>query len=113
MKNLKEETLSKLMANGKTPEDIKWIGCKEFKIPINLFWKLADHLYDDSYGTEEVATDLLIVGDNWWLERSSYDGAEWWSYKTMPEEPKESKVIPTLFPYLDEDEDIYYLSDYK
>lgn len=115
MKNLKEETLSKLMANGKTLEDIKWIGCKEFKIPINLFWKLADHLYDDSYGAEEVATDLLIVGDNWWLERSSYDGAEWWSYKTMPEEPKESKVIPTLFPYLDEDENkgIYYLSDYK
>lgn len=115
MSNLKKETLSKLESYGKTPEDIKWIGCKKFKIPINLFWKLADREYDSGYGGEEVATDLLIVGDNWWLERSSYDGAEWWSFKTLPEEPKERKIIPTLFPYLDEDENkgIYYLSDYN
>ena len=113
MSNLKEETLSKLELHGKTKEDIQWIGCNKFKIPINLFWKLANRAYDSGYGGEEVATDLIIVGDNWWLERHTYDGAEWWEYKTMPEEPKTTKKVPTLFPCLDEEEDIYFLSDYK
>lgn len=115
MRNLKEETLSCLEKHGKMPEDIKWIGCEKFKIPIRLFWELADRAYDSGYGGEEVATDLLIVGDNWWMERYSYDGAEWWEYKTMPKEPKERKIVSTLFPYLDEDinKGIYCLNDYK
>ncbi len=39
------------------------------------------------YGGEEVATDLLVVGEDWWLERHSYDGAEWFEYKTMYQKP--------------------------
>ena len=29
----------------------------------------------------EVAEDLVVVGDNWWIERHEYDGNEWWEYK--------------------------------
>ena len=100
MRNLKEETIKKLEENGKKPEDIKWVGCKSFKIPISLFCKLADEFYDGGYGTVEVAEDLLVVGDNWWLERHSYDGAEWWEYKTVPNEPDKTIEVSSLFPFL-------------
>lgn len=99
MNNLKEETIAKLKEYGKNPEDIKWVGCKNFKIPISSFWKLADEFYDNGYGTKEVAEDLLIVGDNWWLERHEYDGAEWWEYKTVPNEPNKTIDVPSLFPF--------------
>lgn len=113
MRNFKKETITKLELNGKTIEDIRWIGCDKFKIPIDLFWKLADFLYDNGYGAEGVASDLLIVGDDWFMERNSYDGAEWWEFKTMPEEPKTTKEVPTLFPSLEKDKYIYLLSDYE
>ncbi len=99
MRNLKEETIKKLEENERKPEDIKWIGCKSFKIPISEFWKLADEFCDEGYGSTEVAEDLLIVGDNWWLERHEYDGAEWWEYKTVPNEPDRTIDVPSLFPF--------------
>lgn len=97
MTNLKDETLAILEANQKTPDDIRWIGCKDFMISMSDFWKLADTEYDDGYGGQEVATDLVVVGDDWWLERYEYDGAEWWEYKKVPVKPptiqKCSRVI--------------------
>ena len=99
MMNLKEETIKRLEEHGKKPEEIRWVGCSSFKIPISEFWKLADEFYDSSYGSTEVAEDLLIVGDNWWLERHEYDGAEWWEYKTVPSEPEKTIEVPSLFPF--------------
>ena len=110
--NLKEETLWSLSRHNKTPEDIKWIGCYLFKIPQDEFWKLADKEYDNGYGHAEVAEDLFIVGDNWWLTRREYDGSEWWEYNVLPEEPKYIQSIPTLFPE-DETDDCLYLSDFS
>lgn len=111
MRNLKEETLKKLKEYEKTVEDIKWIGCRSFKISPDLFWKLADTYYDAGYGTEEVAVDLIIVGEDWWMERESYDGAEWWKYKTMPIEPKTTKAVSTLFPSIYTNCESFYLKD--
>ena len=99
MINLTEETIERLEEHGKKPEDIRWVGCNSFKIPINEFWKLADEFYDSGYGSTEVAEDLLIVGDNWWLERHEYDGAEWWEYKAIPNEPDKTIDVPSLFPF--------------
>ena len=76
MRNLKEETIAVLRRHNKEIKDIKWIGCSLFKIPINEFFELANKIYDSGYGGVEVAKDLLIVGENWWLERNEYDGAE-------------------------------------
>lgn len=53
--------------------------------------KLADTDYDESYGATEVADDLIIAGENWWLERHEYDGAEWFEFKEMPLKP-ENKI---------------------
>lgn len=85
--NLKQETLQVLKMYLKTPEDIRWIGTKNEKIDAAKFWELADTEYDKGFGAQEVATDLVIVGDDWWLERDSYDGSECWTYNTMPKLP--------------------------
>lgn len=99
--NLKNSTLNILKHYGKLPSDIKWVGCKSFKIPIEEFWKLSDRDYDASYGVQEVAWDLIVVGDNWWLERHEYDGSEWWEYKELPQEPEKILSVPTIFPEKD------------
>jgi len=85
--NLLTEIKQELKVIGKTLDDVVWVGCEQFSIPIPRFLELANTEYDRSFGTEEVATDLLIVGENWWLERHNYDGSEWFEYKTMPKKP--------------------------
>lgn len=94
--NLKNETIELLHKNGKTEKDVRWVGTTEFTIPVHLFWKLADQKYDSGYGAQEVAKDLIVVGDEFWLERNDYDGAEWWEYKEFPHMSLEMREIETL-----------------
>ena len=47
--------------------------------------KCADVEYDSGYGAAEVAPDLKLIGEDFWLERAEYDGSEWREYKTIPE----------------------------
>lgn len=110
---LKTETIDILKKHNKILSDIKWIGCRSFKIPINKFWELANRMYDRGYGSAEVAEDLLLVGDSWWLERHEYDGAEWWEYKELPQEPKKILSVPTLFPNEDTDYKYMFLEDFN
>lgn len=51
------------------------------------FSKQADFEYNNGYDWQEIPADLVVVGDNWWLERAEYDGSEWWEFKTIPKEP--------------------------
>lgn len=89
MANLKKETLEDLKDGGYKPEDIEWVGCNDFTIPTDLFWKLADYEYDSGFGSQEVATDLIIVlKDGSYLERHEYDGSEWWELKRSPKKPQ-------------------------
>lgn len=60
------------------------------------FKKNADIDYDSGYGSSKVAQDLLVVGENWWLERGEYDGSEWWDYKEMPKEPTKTIELKAL-----------------
>ncbi len=96
MENLLNETKEILKENNKKIEDIKWIGCKNFYVDTEDFIKLSDTFYDADYGSPKVAEDLLIVGDNWWLERHEYDGAEWWEYKSIPIKPQREEKIKAL-----------------
>lgn len=103
MENLREETLAILKENNKTIEDIKFITDGENLIDIESFFIKADRLYDNGWGCAEVDLALKIVGDNWWLERSEYDGAEGWDFKESPTMPK-SKPIYNYNPFwYDED----------
>lgn len=96
MSNLLKETLELLERNNKKETDVKWVGTTTHKTTWGDFKKNADVDYDSGYGLPEVAQDLLVVGENWWLERGEYDGSEWWDYKEMPKEPTETIELKAL-----------------
>jgi hypothetical protein len=87
MINLLQETLDTLKENGKSERDVIWAGCTDFQIPWKDFAEISNKEYDDSYGSNKVKMDLLIVGADFWLERHEYDGSEWWEFKTLPSMP--------------------------
>lgn len=82
--NLKEETLEVLHNNGKRRSDVKYVCGDDFRISREQFWELADTEYDP-YGAPEIATDLTIIGEDFWMERSEYEGSELWDFHTMPD----------------------------
>ena len=95
---LLEETLEQLKAAGKSTDDVKWVGSRDGKFVAP--WKVAEPMfnvdYDSGFGAQEVAPDLVVVGQDWWLERHEYDGSEWWEYKTMPR-MREAEPLPRVF----------------
>lgn len=92
--NLLQETLEVLKNNELTPDDVYWVGTDKAHTSWENFAKVADVTYDAGFGGQEVATDLIIVGQNWWMERHEYDGSEWWEFKQLPQKPQnETKII--------------------
>jgi len=87
MKNLLLETLYILKENNKNESDVLWVGSRKYKSSWEDFKLVADIDYDNGYGRIEVAPDLLVVGNGWWLERFEHDELEWWEYREMPLEP--------------------------
>ena len=94
--NLLKETEKILKENGKSFDDVKWIGNKDYYIDIDKFIEVADTEYDDDYGGAKVALDLIIVGKDWWLERAEYDGLEWWDYRKKIKKPKKKLDLKNL-----------------
>lgn len=87
MANLLEETLEILHENGNTFDDVLFIQGDDFEITKDNFEEVAKKTdYDDGYGAQHVATDIVLVGKDWWIERYEYDGSEWWEYKSIPTE---------------------------
>lgn len=83
--NLLEETIEVLHKNGKSTHSVSWCGSEKYGwFYWETFAELADREYDNGFGGQEVAVDLLVVGVDWWLERHEYDGSEWWEFKTVP-----------------------------
>ena len=68
--NLLEETLDVLKNYGRSPKDVRWVGSKDGKYAITWkeFKKIANVEYDIGYERQQIAQDLVIVGDGWWLE---------------------------------------------
>lgn len=96
MSNLWEETIKFLEENGKTFEDVLFIQGEDFKVTKENFEIVAKKTnYDAGFGAQHVATDLVLVGDGWWIERAEYDGSEWREFKTIPTE--KVKVVPILY----------------
>lgn len=94
--NLLEETIDILKEHGLGIEDIRYIQGYKFGISIENFIEVADFEYDNDFGSTEVAEDLVIVGDYWWLERHEYEGSEWWEFKTMPKKIREIRKVERL-----------------
>lgn len=88
MVNLLKETIEMLKSNDKNENNVRWcgsesLGCCTFE----HFKSIANIEYDGGFGGQEIATDLMVVGDDFWLERHEYDGSEWWEYKQIPLKP--------------------------
>lgn len=96
MSNLYTEIIEQLVNHGKSEEDVKWAGNKDFKIPLEKFWKIAHTHYNNGFGSPKVAEDLIVAGDNFWLERHEYDGSEWFEYKESPKMPDKEIDIDCL-----------------
>lgn len=94
--NLYIETLSFLHECLKNPEDVKYIifnsGRTDYYTDWENFKTSAEQIdYDAGWGSAEINMSLQIVGDNWWLERHEYDGAEGWDFKTISPKPEKTK----------------------
>ena len=93
--NLLEETQDAIIDSGHTAKDIIFIGSKSsgHTCTWGEFSILADTDYDNGFGGQKVAQDLIIVfSDGTQMWRDEYDGSEWWAYiepftfpnKTLP-----------------------------
>ena len=94
--NLLQETLNVLKISGLCPNDVRWVGSGDFYTTWEVFAKIANTEYYEGYGSQEVACDLVIIGDNWWMERTEYDGSEAWDFKTVPLKPTEEIELKAL-----------------
>ena len=97
MTNLWEETLRILTGHNKNFDDVMYIQGSDFEITKEDFEQVAKMSnYNSGFGSVKVAEDLVIVGDDWWLERHDYDGNEWWEYKEKPKQINEIKDVWNL-----------------
>ena len=79
--NLYEETTKDLENHGQTWEDVLWVGGNDFEIPLKDFIRLAKEIdYDNGYGAQFVAADLMIITTDGRFVREEYDGLEWWKF---------------------------------
>jgi len=97
-----------LQENGKTFDDIIWIGNKKFQIEIEDFIRLSQQLEMDPVPLvnriylKSIPEDILIVGEDFWLERPVYYDAmfenltDLWIFNTMPKRPVFYRKIKTL-----------------
>ena len=97
MTNLWEETTKILSKYGKTFDDVLFIQGNNFEITKDNFEIVAKYTnYNTGFGAQRVATDLVLVGKDWWIERGEYDGSEWWDFKAIPLKKDEIKNITRL-----------------
>ena len=91
--NLLQETLHALQDFGKSPKDVRWCGNQgSVWFTWEEFVEMSKDVEYDDWGDIRIAIDLLIVGDDWWLERQYCEDEEWWQFETLPEKPKKHSV---------------------
>jgi hypothetical protein len=91
--NLLKETFIALDNARRRPNEVLWVGTKDWSCSFVEFTRFAKDIeYDPGFGTEQIATDMVIVGEGWWMERSTYDGSEWWRYCILPERKSRNEL---------------------
>lgn len=98
--NLLTETLDYMKEIGKTQDDVLYVKMTkhtgfwhelndsypdEIIVDFNTFASVANHVYNNGYGSSEVNTSTTILfKDNTVMHRWEYDGSEGWEYITLP-----------------------------
>lgn len=99
--NLLDETKGAISRSGHSTDDVRFVGSRdgELGIPWSQAEPVLDIDYDDGYGSQEIAADLVVVfTDGGFLRREEYDGREWWEYEPpfrVPETQKPFKLVKT------------------
>jgi len=88
--NFLDETLFCLFSNGKTIDDVLWVGVEsgEKITEWEHFKQMADFLYENCLSETripEIDPRLVIVGKGWWLKRVIFNRIEQWQYQKNPE----------------------------
>lgn len=77
--NLLEETTEALERHGLKPSDVVRVINGVASCSWEEFSSLASNInYDAGFGGNKIELNLKVAGADWWLERSEYDGSEWW-----------------------------------
>lgn len=97
IKNLWNETIEVLGENGFTFNDVKYVFGDDFQITKENFKDVAENTYyDNGYGAQEVASDLVLLGEAFVMIRWEYDGSEGWQLIHFKNKTKEIKKIKAL-----------------
>ena len=92
--NLLDETKSAISRSEHSTDDVRFVGSRDEKlgIPWSQAEKVLDIDYDDGYGSQEIAADLVVAfTDGGFLRREEYDGSEWWEYEPPFRGPETQK----------------------
>ena len=81
MRNLLKDVEWVLRLHHKTLDDVRLFAGAEFQITKENFLKCAAVDYE----FQEIAFDLKLIGDNWWMDRRSDDGGDYWDYHEFPD----------------------------
>ena len=99
--NLLQETIQDIAESGYEIKDIVFIGSLKsgYRCTWGEFEILADHEYDEGFGAQKVAQDLMILfNDGQYMSRWEYDGSEGWATPCKKYRiPEEKKAIKSLF----------------
>lgn len=80
------ETERALREAGKTSGEVLWVGSLDglYAMSWEEFARLTDFEYFRFGGRDVVATDLVIVGHDWWMERATVEGLYLWELRRYP-----------------------------
>lgn len=83
MINFLKETMEAIKDCGRNVSDVMFVGSEngKYRMAWEKFEQKADFLYDNGYGAQEIAYDLIVCfKDGSYLDRYEYDGSESWAY---------------------------------
>lgn len=86
MRNLLSETIEDLMNNGRMLSDIVAVIGDDRRISVEDFIRAADVEYDPYAKHTVVALDLMIIGKDFWMQRTvGRSFGEWWAFYEVPQ----------------------------
>lgn len=83
MTNFLKETKEAILLSHHSVDDVMFVGSWDgtYRMTWEQFKKKANFEYDSGYGSQAIASDLIVYfKDKSYLSRKEYDGNEWWAY---------------------------------
>ena len=94
--NILESLISCLKSHKKSFGDVKWLGSKDFAIPIDNFTSIAQKT-EETGKSDIIPYDFVAVGMDFWVERCTDEvGHGWWQFKKLPPQPSIEHTIQAL-----------------